>query len=149
EEAVHAVAVVLVVLRGVDAALRGDAVRAARRVVEREELDVVTELTEGRGCGRPGAAAADDGGRGAALVRGVDELDVELVLVPLLRDRALRDLGLKRTDHDVWSTPLRRRGLNGSPLPSRSATACSRCRRGSRARRRRRTRVSSRCTSGC
>ena len=38
EQAVDAVAVVLVVLRGVDAALRGDRVRAARRVLEAEAL---------------------------------------------------------------------------------------------------------------
>jgi hypothetical protein len=38
EEAVHAVAVVLVVLGGVDAALRGDAVRAAGAVVEAEAV---------------------------------------------------------------------------------------------------------------
>ena len=46
EEAVDAVAVVLVVLRRVDPTLRGDAVRAPRRVVEREQRDVVAELAE-------------------------------------------------------------------------------------------------------
>ncbi len=50
EEAVHAVAVVLVVLGGVDATLRRDAVRAARGVVKGEQLDVVAELAERRGC---------------------------------------------------------------------------------------------------
>src|SRR5207248_3006595 len=47
EEPVDAVAVVLVVLGRVDAALRGDAVRPAGRVVEREHLDPVAELAEG------------------------------------------------------------------------------------------------------
>ena len=48
EQAVDAVAVVLIVLRGVDAALRGDAVRAARRILKAEALDVVAELAERR-----------------------------------------------------------------------------------------------------
>ena len=46
EEAVDAVAVVAVVLRRIDATLRGDAVRAAGGVVEREQLDLVAELAE-------------------------------------------------------------------------------------------------------
>ena len=46
EEAVDAVAVVRVVLGGVDAALRRDRVRAPRRVVERDDLHLVTELGE-------------------------------------------------------------------------------------------------------
>ena len=49
EQPLDAVAVVLVVLRGVDAALRGDAVRAARAVVDAEAHDVVAELAERRG----------------------------------------------------------------------------------------------------
>ena len=52
EQAVDAVAVVLVVLGGVDAALRRDAVRAPRRILEAEALDVVAELAQRRGGGR-------------------------------------------------------------------------------------------------
>ena len=51
EEPIDAVAVVLVVLRGVDAALRGDTVRAARAVLDAEVEDVVAQLAE-RGGGR-------------------------------------------------------------------------------------------------
>ena len=51
EEAVDAVAVALVVLGGVDAALGGDRVGPAGRVVERERLDLVAEL--GRAWPRP------------------------------------------------------------------------------------------------
>ena len=58
EQAVNRVAVVLVVLRGVDAALRGDRVRAARRVLEAEARDVVAELGERRGGGATGEAAS-------------------------------------------------------------------------------------------
>ena len=46
EQAVDAVAVALVVLRRVDAALRGDRVSTPRRVVERERLDLIAEFTE-------------------------------------------------------------------------------------------------------
>ena len=51
EEAEDALAVVGVVLGGVDAALRGDGVRAARGILEAEALDLVAELAE-RGRGR-------------------------------------------------------------------------------------------------
>ena len=44
EQPVDAVAVVLVILRGVDAALRGDAVRAARAVLEAEALHLVARV---------------------------------------------------------------------------------------------------------
>ena len=60
EQPLDAVAVVLVVLGGVDAPLRGDAVRAARAVVDAEALDVVAELAERRRGRRAGEAGADD-----------------------------------------------------------------------------------------
>ena len=84
EEALHRVAVALVVLGGVDAALGGDRVRPAGGVVVREDLDVVALLAErggGRGAGEAGAD--DDDVELAAVVRG-HELHVELVLGPLV-----------------------------------------------------------------
>ena len=60
EQAVDAVAVVLVVLRGVDAALRGDAVGAARAVLDAEVEDVVAQLAERGGGRRAGQPGADD-----------------------------------------------------------------------------------------
>ena len=60
EEPEDRVAVVAVVLGGVDPALRGDRVRAPRRVVEREDVDLVAELGQRRGGGRAGQAGADD-----------------------------------------------------------------------------------------
>jgi hypothetical protein len=86
EQPVHAVAVVLVVLRGVDAALRGDRVRAARRILEAEAGDVVAELGQRRCCRRSGEAGADDDDLVLALVGRVDQLEVELGLGPLLAD---------------------------------------------------------------
>ena len=44
EEAVDAIAIVLIILGGVDAALRRDGVRAARRILEAEALDVIAEF---------------------------------------------------------------------------------------------------------
>ena len=46
EQAKYAVAVILVVLRSVDAALRRDTVRPPRRILETKTLDVVTQLRE-------------------------------------------------------------------------------------------------------
>ncbi len=50
EQAVHRVAVVVIVLRGVDPALGRDRVGTARRIVEGEYLDLVAEFAE-RGSG--------------------------------------------------------------------------------------------------
>ena len=47
EQAVNAVAVVVIILGGVDAALRGDGVRAAGRILEAEAFDVVPQLRQG------------------------------------------------------------------------------------------------------
>ena len=84
----HAVAVVLVVLGRVDTALGRNAVGSARAVLVAEAGHVETEL--GQRCrGRAtGEAAADDDEVELALVGRVDELDVELVLLPLLIERA-------------------------------------------------------------
>ena len=90
EQAVDGVAVVLVVLRRVDAALRGDAVGAPRAVVDAVAVDVVAELGERRRRRRPGEPRAHDDDRVLALVRRVDELDLEPVAVPLLGQRAGR-----------------------------------------------------------
>jgi hypothetical protein len=99
EEALDAVTVVAVVLRRVDPALRGDAVRAPRRVMEREQRDVVSELAERRGGRRAGQPAADHDDLVAALVRGVHQFHLELVLLPLALDGAVGDLGVERSDH--------------------------------------------------
>ena len=106
EEAVDAVAVVRVVLRRVDPALRGDGVGAPGRVVEGERLDLVAELAERRGGGGAGEPGADDDDVELALVRRVHELHVELVLVPLLGDRAVGDLGVERVVRHRLTAPV-------------------------------------------
>jgi hypothetical protein len=95
EQAVDAVAVVLVVFRSVDAALRRDRVGPAGAVLKAKAVDLVAELSQrgrGRGAGETGA---DHDHAELALVGGVDQLQVEAVLVPLLGDRAGRDLGVE------------------------------------------------------
>ena len=92
EQAEHAVAVVLVVLRGVDPALSGDRVRPPRAVLVAEARDPVAELGERRrGRGAREARAHDDHGV-LPFVRRVDQLHVELVPRPLLLERAGRDV---------------------------------------------------------
>ena len=88
EEAVDAVAVVPVVLGGVDAALGGDAVRAPRAVENAEQLDAVALLAEGGGGRRARQAGADDDDFVLAAVRRVDQLVLELPALPLARQRS-------------------------------------------------------------
>ena len=101
EEAPDAVAVVRVILRGVDPALGGDAVRAARAVLVAERLDVVPEFAQGGGGGGAGQAGPHHEDLVLALVRGVHQLHVEAMLVPRLFDGAGRCLSVE--DHGVSS----------------------------------------------
>src|SRR5581483_2958468 len=121
EEAVHAVAVVAVVLRGVDAALRGDAVRAPRRVVVREHRGLVTELTERRGGRRARQPAPHDDDVVLPSVRRVDELHRELVLVPLLVDRPLGDPGVQGDVRHGYSLVTIASGMKTLPAVMRPA----------------------------
>src|SRR5690606_3108767 len=94
EQALDRVAVVAVVLGGVDAALRGDGVGAARGVLVAELDDLVTLFGEG-GAGRAAREAGahhDDGV--LAPVGGVDQLGLEAALVPALVDGARGRLGV-------------------------------------------------------
>src|SRR6185369_785502 len=92
EQPVNTVAVVLVVLRGVDAALGRDAVGAARAVLEAEALNVVAELRERGSRGATGQARAHDDERVLTLVGGIDELELELVPLPLRLDGPAGDV---------------------------------------------------------
>ncbi len=60
KETPRAVAVVLVVFGGVDSALRGDTVGAARAVVEGEAVDVVALLSQSGSGGSSGQSGSDD-----------------------------------------------------------------------------------------
>ena len=88
KQAVYGVAVVGVVLGRVDAALGGDAVGAARAVLDAEAVHPVTELGQ-RGGGRgAGQAAAHHDDRVVALVGGIDQRHVEPVTRPLCGQRS-------------------------------------------------------------
>jgi len=94
EQPEDAVAVVVVVLRRVDAALRGDRVRPSGRVLVAEALHVVAELGHRRRAARARESGSDHEDRVFALVRGVDELHLEAVPVPLFLDRTRRGVRL-------------------------------------------------------
>src|SRR5690606_23570192 len=88
EETIDRVAVVLVVLGGVDSALRRDAVRAARRILEAEALDLVAQLRErGRG-GTARESGAHHEHRVLPLVRRVHQLHLEAMPLPPRLDRS-------------------------------------------------------------
>src|SRR5208337_2921268 len=88
EEPVNAVAVIVIVLGGVDAALCGDGVSAARAVLKAEALYVVAEFAEAGGGSAAGEAGTHDDDVVLALVGRVDQLELELVFVPGLLNRA-------------------------------------------------------------
>ena len=95
EEAVDGVVVVLVVLRGVDAALRGDRVRATRAVGDAEDFDVVAEFAERRGGGSARESRADDDNIELALVVRIDDANVGLVIGPLFSERTFWNPGVQ------------------------------------------------------
>ena len=95
EEPVNAVAVVLVILRGIDAALRGDAVRAARAVLVAEALHLVAQLAERRRRRAAGEAGADDDDLEFPAVIRRDEPGVVLVLAPFLAAAGRREFSIR------------------------------------------------------
>src|SRR5262249_35011922 len=82
EQPVNAVAIVLIVLRGVDSTLRRNAVGPARTVLKAEALDVVTELRKRCGSGRAGQTRSDNNNVVLSLVGRVHQLQFEAVTVP-------------------------------------------------------------------
>ena len=82
KEAEDRVAVVGVVLGGVDPALGSDGVGAARRILVTEGFDVVAELAQGGSGGAPGQTGADDEDLVFALIRRIDEFHVLAMFVP-------------------------------------------------------------------
>ena len=110
EKAVNGVAVVAVVFRGVDAALRGDGVGAARRVLVAEAFHVVAQLGKaGRG-GATREAGADHDDVEFPLVGRIDELRVHLVAHPFPLKRAGGDFTVECHGIGDWEMG----GLNDS-----------------------------------
>src|SRR5439155_24240332 len=96
EKPVDAVAVVLIILRRVDAALGGNAVGAARTVLDAEVEDLIPELAKRCGGRSAGQSGADDDHRELPLVGGIDQLHRELVPVPLVGERARGNVAVER-----------------------------------------------------
>ena len=102
EETPDAVAVVLVVLGGIDASLRRDAVGAACAILKAEAIDLIAELGKRgrrRGTGKP---RSDNDDFEFPLVGRIDQLCVVFEIGPLLLDGTGWNFGIK--DHDLrWS----------------------------------------------
>ncbi len=107
KQAVNRIPVVLIILGGVDAALRGDRVRAPGGIVKDEVMNVEAQLRERGGGGRTRQAGAHDDDLVFAFVRRIDEPALELVFLPLLRERAGRDVGIQN-GHVTSPGPFRR-----------------------------------------
>ena len=89
EQPVNAVTVVLVILRGIDPALGGDAVGAPGAVLNAKRFYIVPEFAKGRSGGGAGQAGSHDDDVVFPFVGGVDELGVAAEFVPLLRERTV------------------------------------------------------------
>ena len=94
EQTVYRVVVVLVVLRGVDTALRGDRVRAAGRILNAEYLYVISQFAERSGCGCTAQTRSDDDDVELALVCGAYDLDSCLMVAPLFCESAGRNFSI-------------------------------------------------------
>src|SRR5206468_490765 len=95
KEAISAVAVVLLVFRGIDAARPGNGMRAARRVVEDETFDVVTQLAEAGGRRGARQSRTDDDDVVFALVRRIDQLVMRFGVFPFIGQLSGRNLRLQ------------------------------------------------------
>ncbi len=96
EQTVYRVAVVLIVLGCVDTTLRCDRVSAAGAVLDAEVEHVEAHLAESGGGRSAGQAGTYDDDVEVALVGGVDEFLVSLVVGPFLSDRTFGNLRVDR-----------------------------------------------------
>ena len=100
EQAKNAVAIVLVIFRGINSALGGDAMGAARAILVTEALHVIAELAQrrrGRSSREP--AADDDDFEFSPVIRS-DQARVVLMVRPFLGEGAVRNSGLEVPDHN-------------------------------------------------
>ena len=86
EQPVDRIVVVAVVLGRIDTALRRDRMRTARRVLDAENLHVVSQFAERSGCGGTAQARTYDDNIQFAFVGRAYYLDRRLVVAPLLRE---------------------------------------------------------------
>ena len=128
EEPLDAVAVVLVVLRGVDPTLRGHAVGAPGRIVEGQAPHAIAELRQrgrGGGAGQPGA---HDEEVVAATARRADELEIRAPALPAGGERPGRRIGAELGRHRSHpaSTAM---GTDAKPRATAADTAATAGRR--------------------
>ena len=90
EKAVNAVAVVLIILCGVDPALGCYRVCPPRRILKAETADLVAELAKSSGSRSAGKSGTNNNHRMTALVGRIDQLHVKAGPVPSRLDRAGR-----------------------------------------------------------
>src|SRR5581483_4740602 len=95
----NAIAVVLIILRRVDSALRRDRVRAPWRILIAKAFHLVAELAERRRRRAACESRADDDDFKFPPIRRVDELRIELVLLPLFFERAAGDFCVEAVCH--------------------------------------------------
>ena len=93
EQAMDAIAIVLIILGRVDPSLGGNAVRAPGTVLKAEAVDLVAQIGQGGGGRGAGEAGADDQYFMFAFVAWVDHLHAAEITRPLLRKRSLRHVG--------------------------------------------------------
>src|SRR5207237_8149239 len=100
EQAINAVAVVLIIFRGIDSTLRSDGMRAPWRILITKTSHVIAELAErcrGRTAGQ--AAANHDDLKFAAIVW-TNESGMVLVTRPFAIERAGWNSGVEVADHN-------------------------------------------------
>ena len=110
KETPDAVAVVLIVLGGIDASLRRDGVSAARAVVEAEGLHLITKLGKSGGGRGAGEAGTDHNDLELTLICGADELRVILERGPLFLNWTFGDFGIKNHGGEVGGLVTKRAG---------------------------------------
>ena len=108
EKPVNAVAVVLIVLRGVDSALGGDGMGAARAILITKAFDVEALLAERCGGGGARQPAAHDDKLVLSLVRGADNLGAVLVGRPLFIEGPGRGVCVERHGATPFPRPKKR-----------------------------------------
>ena len=108
EKPINAVAIVLVIFRRVDSALRRNAVRATRTVLETKAFHPVTEFAQSRRRRSTRESGPDhDNLKFSAVVRSY-ELGVVLMIRPFPRERSRWNFRIQVTDHSCcagWTHP--------------------------------------------
>ena len=99
EEAVNAVAIVLIILRRVNSTLSRNRVRPPRRILVAKTFHQITQLAEGRRRRASGQAAADNDDLEFAAVVWTDEPRVILMVRPFFCQRPTRNLWIETADH--------------------------------------------------